>query len=229
MKKNENVVGGKVEELKALKTKRPFPWGIVLAVVVFLAILGLLGFYVFSNTTYGKPGGNVTITQEKVNRTLTGKSVEEDKKDALDALTRTLNEASTSGGSYQDRARQIESGDYSSLPEGWKDKVSAPTDKDKASAWEALIVLNANMKEFFKNNDELKPVSGAALKHVVVNQEAGVAHIPGSVFLGTDVPMTFDMVYVNGHWVLDPFNLVQDILQSAASAQRAATTHQQQK
>ena len=229
MKKSENVVGGTVEELRALKTKRPFPWGIVLAVVVFLAILGLLGFYVFSNTTYGKPGGNVTITQEKVNRTLTGKSVEEDKKDALDALTRTLNEASTSGGSYQDRARQIESGDYSSLPEGWKDKVSAPTDKDKASAWEALIVLNANMKEFFKNNDELKPVSDAALKHVVVNQEAGVAHIPGSVFLGTDVPMTFDMVYVNGHWVLDPFNLVQDILQSAASAQRASTTQQQQK
>lgn len=229
MKKNENVVGGKVEELKALKTKRPFPWGIVLAVVVFLAILGLLGYYAYSNHTPGKPGDSVTIAQEKVNRTLTGKSVEEDKKDALDALTRTLNEASTSGGSYQDRARQIESGDYSSLPEGWKDKVSAPTDKDKASAWEALIVLNANMKEFFKNNDDLKPVSDAALKHVVVNQEAGVAHIPGSVFLGTDVPMTFDMVYVNGHWVLDPFNLVQDILQSAASAQRAATTQQQQK
>jgi hypothetical protein len=225
-KKSENVVGGKVEELKALKTKRPFPWGIVCTVVVFLAIVGLLGFYAYSNSQ-GKPGGNATITQEKVNRSLTGKSVEDDKKDALDSLTRLLNEASTNEGNYQDRARQIESGDYSSLPEGWKDKVSAPTDQDKASAWEALIVLNANMKEFFKNNGELKPVSDSALNHVVVNQEAGVAHIPGSVFLGSDVPMSFDMVYVDGHWVLDPFNLVQDILQSAASAQQATNTQQQ--
>ena len=157
-KKSENVVGGKVEELKALKSKRPFPWGIVCAVVVFLAILGLLGFYAYSNSQ-GKPNGSATIAQEKVNRSLTGKSVEDDKKDALDSLTRLLNEASTNEGNYQDRARQIESGDYSSLPEGWKDKVSAPTDQDKASAWEALIVLNANMKEFFKNNGELKPVS----------------------------------------------------------------------
>ena len=225
-KKSENVVGGKVEELKALKSKRPFPWGIVCTVVVFLAILGLLGFYAYSNSQ-GKPGGSATITQEKVNRSLTGKSVEDDKKDALDSLTRLLNEASTNEGNYQDRARQIESGDYSSLPEGWKDKVSAPTDQDKASAWEALIVLNANMKEFFKNNGELKPVSDSALNHVVVNQEVGVAHIPGSVFLGSDVPMSFDMVYVNGHWVLDPFNLVQDILQSAASAQQATNTQQQ--
>jgi hypothetical protein len=225
-KKSENVVGGKVEELKALKSKRPFPWGIVCAVVVFLAILGLLGFYAYSNSQ-GKPNGSATITQEKVNRSLTGKSVEDDKKDALDSLTRLLNEASTNEGNYQDRARQIESGDYSSLPEGWKDKVSAPTDQDKASAWEALIVLNANMKEFFKNNGELKPVSDSALNHVVVNQEAGVAHIPGSVFLGSDVPMSFDMVYVDGRWVLDPFNLVQDILQSAASAQQATNTQQQ--
>ena len=225
-KKTENVVGGKVEELKALKSKRPFPWGIVCTVVVFLAILGLLGFYAYSNSQ-GKPNGSATITQEKVNRSLTGKSVEDDKKDALDSLTRLLNEASTNEGNYQDRARQIESGDYSSLPEGWKDKVSAPTDQDKASAWEALIVLNANMKEFFKNNGELKPVSDSALNHVVVNQEAGVAHIPGSVFLGSDVPMSFDMVYVDGRWVLDPFNLVQDILQSAASAQQATNTQQQ--
>lgn len=225
-KKSENVVGGKVEELKALKSKRPFPWGIVCAVVVFLAILGLLGFYAYSNSQ-GKPNGSATIAQEKVNRSLTGKSVEDDKKDALDSLTRLLNEASTNEGNYQDRARQIESGDYSSLPEGWKDKVSAPTDQDKASAWEALIVLNANMKEFFKNNGELKPVSDSALNHVVVNQEAGVAHIPGSVFLGSDVPMSFDMVYVDGRWVLDPFNLVQDILQSAASAQQATNTQQQ--
>lgn len=225
-KKSENVVGGKVSELKALKSKRPFPWGIVCTVVVFLAILGLLGFYAYSNSQ-GKPAGSATITQEKVNRSLTGKSVEDDKKDALDSLTRLLNEASTNEGNYQDRARQIESGDYSSLPEGWKDKVSAPTNQDKASAWEALIVLNANMKEFFKNNGELKPVSDSALNHVVVNQEAGVAHIPGSVFLGSDVPMSFDMVYVNGHWVLDPFNLVQDILQSAASAQQATNTQQQ--
>lgn len=225
-KKSENVVGGKVEELKALKSKRPFPWGIVCAVVVFLAILGLLGFYAYSNSQ-GKPNGSATIAQEKVNRSLTGKSVEDDKKDALDSLTRLLNEASTNEGNYQDRARQVESGDYSSLPEGWKDKVSAPTDQDKASAWEALIVLNANMKEFFKNNGELKPVSDSALNHVVVNQEAGVAHIPGSVFLGSDVPMSFDMVYVDGRWVLDPFNLVQDILQSAASAQQATNTQQQ--
>ena len=225
-KKSENVVGGKVEELKALTSKRPFPWGIVCAVVVFLAILGLLGFYAYSNSQ-GKPNGSATIAQEKVNRSLTGKSVEDDKKDALDSLTRLLNEASTNEGNYQDRARQIESGDYSSLPEGWKDKVSAPTDQDKASAWEALIVLNANMKEFFKNNGELKPVSDSALNHVVVNQEAGVAHIPGSVFLGSDVPMSFDMVYVDGRWVLDPFNLVQDILQSAASAQQATNTQQQ--
>ena len=225
-KKSETVVGGKVEELKALKSKRPFPWGIVCAVVVFLAILGLLGFYAYSNSQ-GKPNGSATIAQEKVNRSLTGKSVEDDKKDALDSLTRLLNEASTNEGNYQDRARQIESGDYSSLPEGWKDKVSAPTDQDKASAWEALIVLNANMKEFFKNNGELKPVSDSALNHVVVNQEAGVAHIPGSVFLGSDVPMSFDMVYVDGRWVLDPFNLVQDILQSAASAQQATNTQQQ--
>lgn len=221
----KNVVGDRVAELESLKTRGTPAWVKALLAVLLVVVLAVVGVLFVKNTTGGQ-GAHTEAQTTQVSRSVTGKSVDEDKRDALNALTGLLNEASTPGGQdYRERAKTIEGGDYSSLPEGWREKMVSAEDKGKVAGWEALIVLNAGMREYFKTEGEVKPVSDSAVNYVVVNPEAGVAHIPGSVFLGADVPMSFDMVFVDGQWRLDPYNVVQDILNSAAAGAQSSAAN----
>lgn len=217
----QNVVGDTVADLEALRARVMPGWVKILGVLLLILLVGCVTFFL-GKTSAG--GGGSHVEAQQVSRSLTGKTIDEDKKDALNSLVKLLNEAGTDGGDYQARAKSIEGGDYSSLPAGWRDKMVSAEDKGKVAGWEALIILNGGMKQYLKTTGELKPAGENAVNYVVVNQETGVAHIPGSVLLGSDVPLSFDMVFVDGQWRLDPYNVVQDILNSAAAGARAGAT-----
>lgn len=160
-----------------------------------------------------------TSTQEtkvsQVDASVSGKSVEEDQKGALKASQDLLNAAVTDSGSYQDRMAAIEKGDVSTVTEEMANAIylseSMESEAARASTYQSLVALSGVMLE----NGEATPNSENEWQNVQVDSEHGIAYVPLGVFTGTDIPFTFEMVYVDGEWKLAPFSLLQAIKMSS--------------
>lgn len=188
--------------------RRPLILGLFVAVIVIAAAFSIGRFTAPSLSTV-----NQTETTQ-VNKSVTGKSVEEDQKDAMAAAQGLLTSAA-SDGDYQERMSKIEAGDLSSIPPEMKDGIhlseSMDGDGARSSTYQSLIALNSLMIK-----GDAKPTSKDAVTAIQVDSENGIAYVPLGVFTGNDVPFSFEMVYVDGKWKLAPYSLLQSIQMSSA-------------
>lgn len=209
-------------------------WIAILSLVVILLIgwtasLGGFSKNTSSNTTNANPtSGNEAVTQE--NRSVSGKTENEDKQDALKAAENVLNTSGVSptGASVEDRVTALDNNDFSvidkSLPNLMRFKGQFATDQElQASSYQALITLN----HYIAKDGKVNVISDDMWQNVYVDQEAGIAYVPISVFFGQGSAFSLEMVYSDGEWKLAPYSLL-DIVRLSASLQTGSSGQQTQ-
>lgn len=191
---------------------------------MFLAMLVglfLVGTYVISSDKNDTANTPPAVSTEQVDRTVSGKSADQDRQDAVKSVETLLKQAYTTDGSYEDRVKAIEKGDTSSLTPEFTDsfRFTDAFGKDKSLqsvSYQSVIALSGAA---FKSADDIKPVADQSWRSVYVDSEAGIAYVPMSIFTNTSIPFTFEMVYIDGEWKLAPYSLVQSIGASSAMVQ----------
>lgn len=210
------TASSKLEELARDKNKTKRSPRVLMFVSVGAILLALVAGSFFagrmSNPAASSDTPETPVSQ--VEASVSGKSVEEDQKDSLKAAQDLLNASSTDG-SYQDRMTAIEDGDVSSVTEEMADGVyfseAMESEAARVSTYQSLVALSGVMLE----DGEASPNSENEWQNVQVDSAHGIAYVPLGVFTGTDVPFTFEMVYVDGEWKLAPFSLLQAIKMSS--------------
>lgn len=185
----------------------------------WVAALG--GFGPEQNTTTSETT-DTTTKVEKVSKTVSGKSIDEDKKDALAAAQNvlTLSAKSPTGETVEERVTKLDDSDTSvvdpSLPDTIRFAGEFETDIElQASTYQALITLTS----YIAPEGDVAPISDDMWKNVYVDQELGIAYVPVSVFFGPGSAFSLEMVYTDGEWKLAPYTLL-DIVRLSASLQQ---------
>lgn len=197
------------------KTKRSpnFLEFIAAGAVILALVAGSFFAGRMSNPVTPESPQNSQVSQ--VDASVSGKSVEEDQKAALKASQDLLNASVTDSGSYQERMTAIEQGDISTVTEEMSNGVyfseSMNSEAARVSTYQSLVALSGVMLE----DGEASPNSENEWQNVQVDSAHGIAYVPLGIFTGTDVPFTFEMVYVDGEWKLAPFSLLQAIKMSS--------------
>lgn len=222
-KSSRSELDEKVRRLKQIRAeesrKRLKAIGFVVAIVLALVAGGVAGV-MFSgardNATVEAPAATepADLPAQKVNRTVSGKSLEEDQKDAIAAAKEVLQAAQTKEGTdYQVRVKAIGEGELNLVPEELKSKIRLAGEfaNDKTLetiAYQSIITLSSAA---FPGGKTIEPFDSKVYLTVQVDRELGIAYVPFGAFTGTNAPFSLQLVYVDGEWKLDPYSLIQQI------------------
>lgn len=206
-------------------TKKTFSIGV--AVLLVAIILGFWGVYYYSSTRPVEETPQSTTTEvEQVQRSLTGKSLEEDKKDVLSA-TQSILEASAISPDEKtvpERVEALDKGDMSVVDPSLTEKIRFVGEfKDdeglQRTTYQALITLSTYTNE----EGSIEPISEEIWEQVHVDQEAGIAYVPISAFYGPGASFSIEMVFSDGEWKMAPYSLLDIINLSALLQQQDAS------
>jgi len=198
--------------------------GIVLVLSMLLVISGLwVVYYATSknNTSQlNEPSSDVKV--EQVEYSISGKTIEQDKKDALSSAQLILEEASKSpdGLSPEERVEALEDGDNSVVSDDLKNKMRFKDDFEsdpslQNTTYQALIILSSYLEE-----EDFNPVNEEVWQEVYLDQEIGVAYVPISAFYSPGASFSLELVYTDGEWKLSPYSLLNIINLSATIQQQ---------
>lgn len=218
---SENVISQKVlEEIgaldsKGLKNKTTFIIATVFALVliIFAIILGFLFFGSGDEKEDNPPveeTSSSAVEVEQSERTLSGKTLEEDQQDAVKSAQDILNMSRDVNGDENTALEKIENKDYSDLSEELKNKIRVGeygkdnTELEK-TAYQSVVALGK------QSDQEFAPTTEDGWKDIYIDQDTGIAYVPLSIFSASDTPFYFEMVYYDGDWKLDPYSLVRTI------------------
>lgn len=184
--------------------------------IALVILLGIGTFVAISiKNSNNENSGNSSIS--KTERTLSGKSIDEDRKDALKSTENLLTTALKYKGKLtpEERAEKIADGDLSVI-DPKIDELIRFTDvfnekELKANVYQALIAIT----KFTAIEGKVVPVSNNAYQSVFVDQDAGVAYVPMSSFSDNGAVFSLEMVYVDNTWKLSPYSFMEIIKISA--------------
>lgn len=195
---------------------------VISVAVVVMGVLFVIGFQDMfgsnDNAQHGATGeqANPSVSQQK--RSVSGKNVDQDRKDATKSAERILTLSQTGkDDNFEKRIKKIDKGDLSSIPKDLTKKIrfTDAFDDDeelKYTTYQSLIALDHAM---LKGKDPQLAQSDA-WKSVYVDQKTGTAYVPLGIFAGTDVPFSFEMNYIDGHWELAPYSFIEQVKMSSA-------------
>ena len=210
-------------------TKKKF--SIIVAVLLVVVLLGFWGTYYFSTseneTTSGQDNTETVNNEEqkveKVQRSLTGKTLEEDKKEALTAAQGILEASAISPDekTVQERVEALDNGDTSVVDTSLVEKMRfvgefADDEELQNTTYQALITLSSYTNE----DGTISPISENVWKQVHVDQEAGIAYVPISAFYGPGATFSLELVYTEDGWKMAPYSLLDIVNLSALLQQK---------
>lgn len=181
----------------------------------------LIGVIVLVVVTANKPITAETSTTEqvKVEKTLSGKSVAEDKQDILSAAVAILDtvEAPKDAADFESYMQKIESGEVP-VPEELKAKIRlvdslATEDGIERTIYQTLVTF-ATFSKQSTGNDKVSPLYDDAASGIILDQEVGVAYVPTTLFVnsGTGVNgFSMEFVYVDGEWLFSPYMTLDEL------------------
>lgn len=181
----------------------------------------LIGVIVLIVVTANKPITTETSTTEqvKVEKTLSGKSVAEDKQDILTAAVALLDtvEAPKDAAEFESYMQKIESGEVA-VPEELKAKIRlvdslATEDGIERTIYQTLVTF-ATFSKQSTGNDKVSPLYEDAASGIILDQEVGVAYVPTTLFVnsGTGVNgFSMEFVYVDGEWLFSPYMTLDEL------------------
>lgn len=188
-------------------------------VLVLLLIWGTVAITNASNDS--DTSGNSSKSTEKVEKSLSGKSIDDDRKDALAAATDILNTAakSTDGKTFEERVTALDEGDMTVVDPAlesmirFKD-VFAESKDMQTNTYQSVVTL-ATLIQQSNQTETIAPSSDTMWKNVYVDSETGTAFVPLAIYAGPSAGFSFEMVYVDGNWELAPYSLLDAVRLSA--------------
>lgn len=156
---------------------------------------------------------------ETVERTLTGKNDDQNRKDALSTATFILNESLKSDLKFEDRMEKLDSGDNSSISKELQDKlrfidIFEDTKSLQANTYQSLITLSTVIT-MANDSEEILPVSENAWAAVYIDSETGNAFVPMSIYSETNSGFSLHLIYDGKDWKLSPYSLIDSVKLSA--------------
>lgn len=187
---------------------------------LILATVGIvLAVQTSNNHKENAPAPSSSTTVEKTQRSVTGKTADEDRKDALAAAQEVLNLAAQSptNATPTERVNALGNGDESVINPELKNHMRfvdtfAENKNLQINSYQALITLTTYLS---KDGQSIQPVSENSWKRVYVDSEAGSAYVPMGAFYDKGMVFSVEMVYTDGQWKLSPYSLLDIVRLSA--------------
>lgn len=203
-----------------VRSNRKF-WSIAVIAFLIVGVLAVWLFYGISQASGNSSNETSTVSTQKVERSLTGKSIDEDRKAALVAATEVLNLSGNSptGGTFSERLKALDGGDTKVVDPAlvkairFKD-VFADSNEMKNNTYQSLITLSTLIKNS-TGASTIAPTSDTMWKNVYVDAELGTAFVPMAIFAGPSSSFSMEMIYVDGGWKLAPYSLLDSVKLSA--------------
>lgn len=200
---------------------------------LLIVIIALWGVYFLgshnANKSEAKEETKPTTTSiEQVERSLSGKSLEEDKKDVLKSAQDLLKASSdtTDGTSMVEKIEALDTGDVSVVSEDLENRIRFQDDFKidenlQATTYQSLMVLATYISE-----EDFAFVSEDVWEEVYVDQEAGVAFVPVSAFYSQGSTFSLEFVYIDGEWKLSPYSFLNAVNMSASIQENQAANNE---
>jgi len=152
---------------------------------------------------------------ETVERSLTGKNDDQNRKDVLSVSTQILNEALDSDLEFNERMNAIDKGDYSSVSKDLQDKmrfkdIFEDTKSLQSNTYQSLITLST-VVTMSSESEKVEPVSSDAWSAVYIDSEAGTAFVPMSIYSDTNSGFSLHFIYDESGWKLSPYSLIDSV------------------
>lgn len=202
------------------KTKLFFIFaGLVLVLAIIWGIVALSMMNRDSEPSGDLTAPQTTTTVEKITRSVTGKTVDEDREDAVTALTKILNTAHISPDGKEATARldALDKDDLSVVDPSLEDLMQFSEDSTpgfKISTYQALITISAVIHSS-TIDENISPTREDYLSITYADPEIGSVFVPLNVYVGQGAAFSFEMVYVDGEWKLAPYSLIDAVKLSA--------------
>jgi len=187
--------------------------------VVFglLVAVGLIGGLFAVANSVGK--ANELPESEKITRSLSGKTLAEDRTDAIAAAGALLvaTNAPSTIAEAGDTIGELEGGDFSSLAPDFSERVRYYDSYADNSTFQSEVAMSIySVAALSKEAKGGEIVADGSLSGTVrVDQETGIAQVPIDIFTGKESPIAFEMIYVDGDWKLEPHSFSSYIRLSA--------------
>lgn len=198
--------------------KSKFLWiGITAAVVILAAVSVLIAVSLSGNMSDTKSKTTTQVTQ--TDKTLSGKSLAEDRADVVKAATDLLNTVNAPMGAadYTALMKKIDAGD-ATIPQTVLDKIrivdNLKTDKNvDKTLYQALTTFSSLAKQS-TGSDTIAPLFQNATDGVTLDQELGIAYVPTTLFINSSSGVngfSLEFVYVDGKWLLSPYMTLDEL------------------
>lgn len=195
---------------------------VAIVAILFIALIWGAFFLLRSSNTSAEPSREETVvTETRVEWGATGKTLEEDKEDAVAAVVELLNTFGESDQEPIDRLIALEGQDFSVVSDEAVALVRFPSTAPnglKVSTYESLITLHTVLSAPYENGEIPLP-ENPPYDRVYMDSQLGVAFVPVGVITGQDAIFSFEMVHVEGVWQLAPYSLVEQVKISALMAE----------
>lgn len=211
-----------IEDLQKQRGVRLTP----LTKIVFaaLVVVALVGSIIAVAVSIGK--ANELPEAEKITRSLSGKTLAEDRADAVEAVAGLLNatNAPKTIAEAGDTIGELEQGDFSSLAPDFSERIRYYDAYENNSSFQAEVAMSIySVAALAKESKGGEIVADGSLSGTVrVDQKTGIAQVPIDIFTGKESPIAFEMIYVDGAWKLEPHTFSSYIRLSALLGSNSA-------
>lgn len=190
----------------------------IIALVAAGLIAVAVGIIIFVTVSADNSSENTSeVTQ--VERTLSGKSVAEDKADVMAAAVALLSAANAplDTTEFSTKMSQIESGELT-MSDELSSKIRLVDSLENedgidATIYQTLVSFGAFAKQS-TGQDAIVPLYDNAADGITLDQEAGVAYVPTTLFVnsGTGINgFSMEFIYLDGQWLFSPYMTLDEL------------------
>ena len=198
---------------------------IILGVIILAGLVG--GFYFLTSKPTNNEKPKETTVKKETKKTEPSKEEEKVTKNedfsregavkATEVMLKELQKSPVKDLTLEQRATEVASGKYDKkrifTDEGWKKlRLTDFMEKDPRgavlSAQSMLSVINSIEQA---NNKSITPTAIDYSGAVYFDKEVKTAYVPVDLYTNSPTNRSFEMVYVDGQWVLQPYSLIAQI------------------
>lgn len=206
--------------MKRIKTEsKSLSTGKFITIVIAVTVLLVSLIFAVAVNMLNKPASNgstnVDINTELTVRSVTGNTVEQDKKDAVNRVTELLKAAAISPTGVDDgkRLEELDAGNMKVIDSSLLKLIHfgpEATEESKINTFQTLITISTIIKTS-ASNGVIAPYLEDSWKASYADPEIGTVFVPLDVYTGGGAYFSFEMVYVDGNWKLAPYSLVDAV------------------
>lgn len=193
-----------IDELQRQKGVKLTPITRILLAVLVVAVIAVGLFAVAGSISKSKE----LPENEQISRSLSGKSIADDRVDALDAVKSMLESTNAPAtiSEATDTIGKLEDGDFSDFDPSYSDYIRYYDAYEENSTFQSEVAMSVyTVASIAKEAKGGKIIADESILNTIrVDQETGIAQVPLDIFTGNESPVAFQMIYVDGRWQLEP-------------------------